>query len=67
MRVDPAELGRVHGKDERANVEALARAVIDLHALLDQLGAVAPRAAATNDAARTSRAAETASGDHVPN
>ena len=45
VRVDPAELGRVHGKDERANVDALARAVVDLHALLDQLGAGASSAA----------------------
>jgi acetylornithine deacetylase/succinyl-diaminopimelate desuccinylase-like protein len=46
VRVDPAELGRVHGKDERASVEALARAVVDLHGLVDQLWAAAPTAAA---------------------
>jgi acetylornithine deacetylase/succinyl-diaminopimelate desuccinylase-like protein len=40
VRLDPAELGRVHGKDERANVAMLARAVVDLHALLDELGAI---------------------------
>ena len=69
VRVDPAELGRVHGKDERANVEALARAVIDLHALIDQVGAAASAAAATGaasaiPAASTERAARGAGTPH---
>lgn len=38
MRLEPAEFERIHGKDERASVAVLARGVLDLHALLDQLG-----------------------------
>jgi acetylornithine deacetylase/succinyl-diaminopimelate desuccinylase-like protein len=48
LRLDPAELGRVHGKDERASVEALARAVIDLRTLLDEVGAGATSPVATS-------------------
>ena len=33
-----AEFERIHGKDERASVAVLARGVLDLHALLQQLG-----------------------------
>jgi acetylornithine deacetylase/succinyl-diaminopimelate desuccinylase-like protein len=51
IRIDPAELVRVHGKDERANVEALARAVLDLHALLELYSAPRPAAAASSSPA----------------
>lgn len=65
VRVDPAELGRVHGKDERANVEALARAVVDLHELLEQLGASASTPARSNDAPRAPNPTGSASGAKV--
>jgi len=41
LRIEPAELVRVHGKDERVSIDVLARGVLDLHALLEQLGALA--------------------------
>ncbi len=37
------DIARIHGKDERISVEALSQAVIDLHALVRQLGAGAAR------------------------
>ena len=42
VRFDFAELSRAHGKDERVNVDMLAHAVLDLHALLEQLGRAEP-------------------------
>jgi acetylornithine deacetylase/succinyl-diaminopimelate desuccinylase-like protein len=38
LQLDPQEFERIHGKDERASVAMLARVVLDLHALLGQLG-----------------------------
>lgn len=67
VRLDPAELGRVHGEDERANVEALARAVVDLHLLIDQLGAEPTHAAAAARAAGFVQPARDAGGAAAPN
>jgi acetylornithine deacetylase/succinyl-diaminopimelate desuccinylase-like protein len=42
LHVTLDDVSRVHGKDERVNVAALTRAVLDLHTLLERLG-TAPR------------------------
>jgi carboxypeptidase PM20D1 len=33
------DISRIHGKDERISIDALSQAVLDLHALVRQLGA----------------------------